>query len=90
MHTYYKGYALFLKGESFMICSFSSLRNKEVVNMRTGLKIGYVDDIEMDTQGANIKCSDIELIGEDTILVKFNDSAVCTKNRTVKVENLLK
>mgnify|MGYP000529698050 CR=1 FL=1 len=22
--------------------------------MRTGLKIGYVDDIEMDTQGANI------------------------------------
>lgn len=81
--------------------------------MRTGLKIGYVDDIEMDTQGANIvslivygkprafsimgrdediiiKCSDIELIGEDTILVKFNDSAVCTKNRTVKVENLLK
>ena len=76
--------------------------------MRTGLKIGYVDDIEMDTQGANIvslivygkprafgimgrdECSDIELIGEDTILVKFNDSAVCTKNRTVKVENLLK
>jgi hypothetical protein len=37
-----------------------------------------------------IKCSDIELIGEDTILVKFNDSAVCTKNRTVKIENLLK
>ena len=79
--------------------------------MRTGLKIGYVDDIEMDTQGANIvslivygkprafgimdediiiKCSDIELIGEDTILVKFNDSAVCTKSRTVKIENLLK
>lgn len=113
VHTYYKGYALFLKGEGFMICSFSSLRNKEVVNMRTGLKIGYVDDIEMDTQGANIvslivygkprafgimgrdediiiKCSDIELIGEDTILVKFNDSAVCTKSRTVKIENLLK
>ena len=75
--------------------------------MRTGLKIGYVDDIEMDTQGANIvslivygkprafgimgrdediiiKCSDIELIGEDTILVKFNDSAVCTKSRILK------
>ena len=78
--------------------------------MRTGLKIGYVDDIEMDTNIVSlivygkprafgimgrdediiIKCSDIELIGEDTILVKFNDSAVCTKNRTVKVENLLK
>ena len=60
--------------------------------MRTGLKIGYVDDIEMDTQGANIvslivygkprafgimgrdediiiKCSDIELIGEDILCV---------------------
>lgn len=58
MHTYYKGYALFLKGESFMICSFSSLRNKEVVNMRTGLKIGYVDDIEMDTQGSEYSFTD--------------------------------
>ena len=81
--------------------------------MRTGLKIGYVDDIEMDTQGANIvslivygkprafgimgrdediiiKCSDIELIGEDTILVKFNDSAVCTKEQNCKNRKFVK
>lgn len=94
-----------------MICSFSSLRNKEVVNMKTGLKIGYVDDIEMDTSNGSIvslivygkprafgimgrdediviKCRNIDLIGEDTILVSFNDDAVCTKSRRFFVENL--
>ncbi len=81
--------------------------------MKTGLKIGYVDDIEMDTASSNIvslivygkprafgimgrdediviKCSNIELIGEDTILVNFSEEAVCTKSRSYKVENLLK
>ena len=96
-----------------MICSFSNLRNKEVVNMKTGLKIGYVDDIEMDTSTSSIvslivygkprafgimgrdddiviKCRNIELIGEDTILVSFNDDATCTKSRTCIIENLSK
>ena len=96
-----------------MICSFSSLRNKEVVNLKTGLKIGYVDDIEIETLSGSvvpfvvdgkmrafgimggdediiIKCKDIELIGEDTILVRFDNDAVCTKSRVLSVENLLK
>ncbi len=96
-----------------MICSFSNLRNKEVVNMRTGLKIGFVDDIELDTVTGNIislvvygrsrafgimgrdediiiKCKDIELVGEDTILVKFEEDTICTKSRTFSVENLSK
>lgn len=96
-----------------MICSFTSLRNKEVVNLKTGLKIGYVDDIEIDTMTGSvvslvvfgkvrafgimgrdediiIKCKDIELIGEDTILVRFDNDAACTKSRTFSVENLLK
>lgn len=96
-----------------MIYSFTSLRNKEVVNLKTGLKIGYVDDIEIDTMTGSvvslvvfgkvrafgimgrdediiIKCKDIELIGEDTILVRFDNDAVCTKSRTFSVENLLK
>ena len=96
-----------------MICSFTSLRNKEVVNLKSGLKIGYVDDIEIDTMTGSvvslvvfgkvrafgimgrdediiIKCKDIELIGEDTILVRFDNDAVCTKSRTFSVENLLK
>ena len=96
-----------------MICSFSSLRNKEIVNMKTGLKIGFVDDLELDTTGSNIvslivygksrafgimgrdedvviKCSNIELIGEDTILVNLDDVSHCTKQRSYIVENLLK
>ncbi|MDE6149996.1 MAG: YlmC/YmxH family sporulation protein [Ruminococcus sp.] len=96
-----------------MICSFSNLRNKEVVNLKTGLKLGYVDDIEIDTTTGNvvslivfgrpralgimgrdediiIKCSDIDLIGEDTILVRFCNDTICTKSRSFSVENLLK
>ena len=35
-----------------------------------------------------IKCEDIEVIGEDTILVRFESSAICTKSRSITVENL--
>ncbi|MBQ4094878.1 MAG: YlmC/YmxH family sporulation protein [Oscillospiraceae bacterium] len=96
-----------------MMCSFSDLRNKEVVSMQTGLKLGYVDDVEINTSDATvvsliiygrprgfgmfgrdedivIKCSNIELIGEDTILVNTSDSSVSTKSRMFSVENLLK
>lgn len=96
-----------------MICSFSGIRNKEVVDLRTGLKIGFVDDIELDTVSGKIvslivygkpralglmgrdediviKCSDIELIGEDTILVNFEQKSIFTKTKSYLVENLLK
>ena len=96
-----------------MVVSFSALRNKEIVNMKTGMKIGYVDDLEMDTSDSSvvslivygkprafglmgrdddmvIKCRNIRLIGEDTILVDLDDSEVYTKSRTVSVESLLK
>ena len=32
-----------------MLCSVSDLKNKEVVNIETGEKLGYVDDVEIDT-----------------------------------------
>lgn len=96
-----------------MICSFSNLKNKEIINLKTGLKLGYVDDIELDTvtgeiisliiygrqralgimgrdEDIIIKCSDIHLIGEDTILVSFSHDTICTKRRSFSVENLLK
>jgi YlmC/YmxH family sporulation protein len=41
-----------------MLCNLSDLRNKEVVNVCTGAKLGYVDDLEMDTE----KCSIVALI----------------------------
>lgn len=96
-----------------MVCSLSELKNKEVVNVKNGLKIGYVDDIEIDTLSSSvislvvygrprcmgilgreddviIKCSNIELIGEDTILVRFEERSLSTKSRNCTIENLLK
>lgn len=96
-----------------MQCTLTALRSKEVIDMTTGMRLGYVDDIEIDTDTENvvsliifgrargfglmgrdsdivIKCSDITLIGEDTILVRQRSEAVCTKSRSFIVENLLK
>ncbi|MBR4554051.1 MAG: YlmC/YmxH family sporulation protein [Ruminococcus sp.] len=96
-----------------MVCSFSDLRNKEVVNVRTGEKIGYIDDLELDSSGGRVvsliiygrsrafglmgrdeditvRCSDIELIGQDTVLVRFEKDAVCIKPQRCVSENLLK
>ena len=75
-----------------MICRFDDLKCKEIINIKSGKRMGYVDDIEFDTCTAKIcklivygRCrffglfgreedwavcwSDIEIIGEDTILV---------------------
>ncbi|SDA24487.1 sporulation protein, YlmC/YmxH family [Ruminococcus sp. YE71] len=96
-----------------MVCTLTELRNKEVIDMKTGLRLGYVDDIEFDTISGEvtslvifgrprafgimgregdlvIKCSDITLIGEDTVLVQQEKETVSTKSRTFTVESLLK
>ncbi|MBR1864719.1 MAG: YlmC/YmxH family sporulation protein [Ruminococcus sp.] len=96
-----------------MITSFSAIRNKEIVNVRNGMKIGYADDIELDTSSAAIvsiivygrarafglmgrdddmiiRCSDIELIGEDMILVDLEEKVKSTTNSSCRVDNLLK
>lgn len=76
-----------------MTSSFSEFKNKEIIDVTDGTKIGYVDDLVFDTDGAavtsiiiygrlrffglfgreenlTIDWKDIEIIGEDTILVK--------------------
>jgi len=96
-----------------LVCSLSDLRNKEVINIKNGAKLGYVDDVEINTKEATvlalivfgrprffglfgrdddivIKCEDINLIGEDTILVSFEELTTSTKSRSFSVENLLK
>ncbi|MBR1739545.1 MAG: YlmC/YmxH family sporulation protein [Ruminococcus sp.] len=96
-----------------MVCTFSSIRNKEIVNLRTGLKIGFADDLELDPNDGRIvsmivygrprafglmgrdedmiiKCSNIRLIGEDTILVDLTDDVRVTKSGICSVDNLLK
>lgn len=37
-----------------MVCRFEDLRCKEIVNIKTGCKLGYPDDIEFDTCTAKI------------------------------------
>lgn len=92
-----------------MICSLYELRNKEIIDIKTGAKIGYVDDIEINTETAMVialivygrprffglfgrdddmllKCKEIEVIGEDTILVRFaeEDTSYVTKKSKKK------
>ena len=96
-----------------MKCTLTALKNKEVIDVETGLRLGYVDDVEIDTENEKvvsliifgrsrifgvmgreddivIKCPDISLIGEDTILVRQKNESVYTKSRTFTIENLLK
>ncbi|MBP3267856.1 MAG: YlmC/YmxH family sporulation protein [Ruminococcus sp.] len=96
-----------------MLCTLTALRNKEVIDMKTGMRLGYVDDIEVDTDTERvtsliiygrvrafgfmgregdivIKCSEISLVGEDTILVEQQTESVSTKTRSFTVESLLK
>ncbi|HOV41582.1 MAG TPA: PRC-barrel domain-containing protein, partial [Oscillospiraceae bacterium] len=37
-----------------MICSFQELRHKEVINIKTGAKLGYIDDIEVNVETASV------------------------------------
>ncbi len=37
-----------------MICKASELRHKEIINARDGCRMGFVDDIEIDTKNAAI------------------------------------
>ncbi len=82
-----------------MLCKLNDLRNKEVISIKDGTRIGYVSDIELDTVTASITSmviygrprwfglfgksddcvipwSDVAVIGDETILVTFENSVV--------------
>ncbi len=95
-----------------MVCRFDDMRCKEIINIKTGCKLGYPDDIEFDTCTAKI-CKlivygkakffgllgreedfvipwcDIEVIGQDTILVTC-DFPIRTNSGKGFFKNLLK
>ena len=77
-----------------MIARISDMHEKEVINICDGTRLGYVDDLEVDTctaqitalviggcnrlfgllkkeQDIVIRWEDIEVIGDETILVNF-------------------
>ena len=78
-----------------MVSRIADMRNKEVVNVKDGTKLGFIDDVEFDTVTAELTAlvifgkarffglfgreedivitwQDIEVIGEDTVLVSFD------------------
>lgn len=95
-----------------MVCTFEDIRNKEIINIKSGVKMGYADDVEFDTCTSKIcrlvifgrakffgllgreddfsVCwSDIEIIGEDAILVSC-EMPIRTKKSGGIFKNLLK
>lgn len=87
-----------------MTCRMDDLRDKEVVNLENGARLGCVCDIEMDTASARvcalvvygrprffgllgreddlvIRWDDIEVVGDDIILVRCRG---CSRVRRVR------
>ena len=87
-----------------MICRIVDMKNKEVISVKDGCRIGCVNDVEVDMKCAKIisivvygrlKCfgilgreddivikwENIEVIGDDTILVNINPK--CQRKRKV-------
>lgn len=38
-----------------MKCTLTALRNKEIINIKNGERLGYIDDLEFDTETSEIK-----------------------------------
>lgn len=78
-----------------MVCRIVDIKNKEVISVKDGCRIGCVNDVEVDMKCAKlvsiivygklrcfgilgreddiiIKWENIEVIGEDTVLVQYN------------------
>ncbi len=92
-------------------CRIVDMRNKEVINVKNGCKIGCVNDVEVDMKNARliaiivygklkcfgilgreedivIKWENIDVIGEDTILVNY--CPVCKRKKQHWLFNFLK
>ncbi len=96
-----------------MLSSLSELKQKEVIDIESGEKLGYIDDVEIDTETSAamalviygrprifglfgrdddliVKCSEIVVIGKETILIKAENPQETTKSRKFFMESLYK
>ena len=96
-----------------MVYSFNDIKCKEIINIRSGCRLGFPDDIEFENCTAKIcrlivygkprffglfgreedlfiKWCDIEVIGEDTILVSCETPSHSTNKRGKLLGNLFK
>ncbi len=95
-----------------MNCRIVDLRNKEVINIKNGARLGYVSDVEVDTCDARlvaiviygrarlfgllgreddciIDWDDIEVIGEDSVLVNCTPRRQSGGCRRKLLENII-
>ena len=95
-----------------MNCRIVDLRNKEVINIKNGARLGYVSDVEVDTCDARLvaiviygrarlfgllriedECiidwDDIEVIGEDSVLVNCTPRRQSGGCRRKLLENII-
>lgn len=64
-----------------MICTFSELKEKEVINTATGERIGYIDDVRIDTATGSVTeliiCGRTRMMGllgkDDDIFISCSD-----------------
>lgn len=99
-----------------MICSLEDIRSKEVIDILTGERLGYIDDVRINLETSDvlefvvygserffgifgkdedivIPCEDIEVIGQDVLLIKRSQKLKmtrATKNRRFSFESLFK
>ena len=96
-----------------MVYSFNDIKCKEIINIKSGCRLGFPDDIEFDSCTAKIckltifgrarffglfgreediviRWCDIEVIGEDTILVSCDLPSFSTNRRGKLLGNLFK
>lgn len=89
-----------------MNCRMGDLRNKEVINVKDGTKIGFVSDVEINTRDARLSAiviygrlrffgllgrendivipwSKINLMGDDTVLVEYEEPKSSKKKGAV-------
>lgn len=83
-----------LKEGDILTCRIVELRHKEVINNSTGCRMGFVDDIEVDTQTARVcsiivfgrlrccgllgRCSDMVIPWENICLI--GEDTILVKN----------
>lgn len=64
--------------------TLNDIRNKEVINIRSGSKIGYVDDIEFDAESLTVKS--LIIYGRGRFLGFFGrDDDVVIKCRDIEI-----
>ena len=86
-----------------MKCTLSEIRNKEIISIRTGTKLGFADDVEIDTETLELKAiiiygrsrllgllgrdEDI-MISADNVRIIGTDTVLVTEEKYIYTKNV--